>query len=256
MLITLIGRGLSPTDRHGRDALDFCNLSGCGHLVSCLTHIAGNRLVLVMTDVPDILDVFVGIPLRSSNHCFVSCVLRVEQSVPEYNIRSTVVLKHRTTWDNVLCAIRSIIWSTIMKSSDPLDAFDRGIGEIIGRLVPTTVLRSRSGDKQWFVASCRRAYDAKQTAYSAWCRARSADHWGRFVLARAEAQRAYGAARESHNEGTRNTLKHSACSHKWWETFKGSIFGVKQSIPALRGLGGGGSCWKASLQGSQFDSKQ
>ena len=33
------------------------------------------------------------------------------------------------------------------------------------------------------------------------------------MLARAEAQRVYGAARESHNERTRNTLKHSTCSH-------------------------------------------
>ena len=34
----------------------------------------------------------------------------------------------------------------------------------------------------------------------------------------------HGFARESHNDRTRNTLKHSACSHKWWETLKGSIF--------------------------------
>ena len=74
-----------------------------------------------------------------------------------------------------------------MKSADPLDALNRDIVEVVGSHVPTTVLRSRSGDKQWFDASCRRAYDAKQTAYHAWCIARSADHWGRFVLARAKA---------------------------------------------------------------------
>ena len=78
------------------------------------------------------------------------------------------------------------------------------------------------------------------------------------MLACAEAQWVYGAARESHNECTRNTLWHSTCSHKWWETLKGSIFGVKPSIAALRGLGGGlvvAPAEKASLLGSQFDSK-
>ena len=40
----------SSTDRHGRDALDFCNLAGCEQLVHCPTHIAANRLDLVMTD--------------------------------------------------------------------------------------------------------------------------------------------------------------------------------------------------------------
>ena len=55
------------------------------------------------------------------------------------------------------------------EAADPLDAFDRSVGEVIGRLVPTTVLRSISGDKQWFDACCRRAYDAKQTACRDWC---------------------------------------------------------------------------------------
>ena len=73
---------VSPTDRHGRDALDVCNLSGCELLVRRPTHTAGNRLDLVMTDVPDIVDEVVGTPLGPSDHCFVSCVLRVEESVP------------------------------------------------------------------------------------------------------------------------------------------------------------------------------
>ena len=69
----------------------------------------------------------------------------------------------------------------------------------------------------------------------------------------------YGAARKSDNERNRNALKHSTCSHKWWEILKGSIFGVKFSIPALRGTGGGlvvAPAEKASLLGSQFDRKQ
>ena len=44
----------------------------------------------MMTDVPDIVDVSVGTPLGTSDHCFVRCVLRVEQYVPDHNTRSTV----------------------------------------------------------------------------------------------------------------------------------------------------------------------
>ena len=138
---------ISPTDRHGRDALDFCDLSDCEQLVRSPTHIAGNRLNLAMTDVPDRVDVVVSTPLGTSDHCFVSCALRVEQSVPEYNIRSSIFLKHRTNWNCVCSAVRSFTWSTILKSADPLASFDRAIGEVIGRHVPTTVLQSRSGDK-------------------------------------------------------------------------------------------------------------
>ena len=176
------------------------------------THIAGNRLDLLMTDVPDIVDVVVGTTLGTSGHSFVSCVLRVEQSVPGYNVRSNIFLKHRSNWDSVRSAVRSFTWSTILKSADPLVAFDRAIGEVIGRYVSTAVLCSRSGEKQWFNASRLRAYDAKQTDYRAWCRARIGEYWCQFVFARTKAQRVYGAARKSHNESTRNTLKDSTCS--------------------------------------------
>ena len=33
---------VSPSDRHGRDALNFCILSRCEPLVRCPTHITGN----------------------------------------------------------------------------------------------------------------------------------------------------------------------------------------------------------------------
>ena len=74
------------------------------------THIAGNIPDLVLTDAHDIV-VFVGAPLGASDLCFISCVLHVEQSVPEYNVRSTVSLKHRTNWDSVRGAVRTILKS-------------------------------------------------------------------------------------------------------------------------------------------------
>ena len=93
----------------------------------------------------------------------------------------------------------------------------------------------------------------------AWSRERTAEHWGQFVLARAKPQRVYGAARESHNEPTSNTLKLSTCSHKWWEILKDSIFGVTPSILALSWPEGGlvvAPAETASLLCSQFDCKQ
>ena len=141
---------VAPTDRHERDTRDFFNLSGSEQLVRYPSHIAGNRLNIVMTDVPDIVDVVVGTPLDTSDQCFVSCVLRVEQSEPVYNARSTVFLTYRANWDSVCSAVRSYTWSTIWKPADWLVAFERAIGEVIGRYVPTTVLHIRSGDKQIF----------------------------------------------------------------------------------------------------------
>ena len=68
------------------------------------------------------------------------------------------------------------------------------VRSLVGMFLPL-FLGSRSGDMQWFDACCRRAYDAKQTAYDTRCEARNADHCGRFLLARAEAHRVNAAAR-------------------------------------------------------------
>ena len=82
-----------------------------------------------MTDLPVIVDEGVGTPLGISDHCFVSCFLRVEQSVLEYNVKSTVFLNRRTNWDNVRSTVGSFTWSTILKSADLLVALDRTVGE-------------------------------------------------------------------------------------------------------------------------------
>ena len=72
----------------------------------------------------------------------------------------------------------------------------------------------RSVDQHWFDPSCQRSNRVKLTANRVWCRTRYAVHWGRFLLACAEDQRVYAAARESHYVHTRNLLRHSTCSHK------------------------------------------
>ena len=58
-----------------------------GNLSGCPTHIADNRLDLEMTDAPDLADVLVSSPRGTSDNCFVSCVIRVEQSVCKSAIR-------------------------------------------------------------------------------------------------------------------------------------------------------------------------
>ena len=86
---------ISPTDRHGQNARDFCNLAGAEQLVEGPTHMAGNRLDLVMTNVPDVVKIWVGSPIGSSDHSYVACRLLVEQSVQEHCIRRRVRLKNR-----------------------------------------------------------------------------------------------------------------------------------------------------------------
>ena len=84
-----------------------------------------------------------------------------------------------------------------MKSADKLDPFNR---LLVRSLVGLSLSLFCIVDLE---ASNGLTPFAKQTAYYAGCRTCSADHSGRFLHARPEAQSVYGAARESHNECTR-----------------------------------------------------
>ena len=59
---------VSGTNSAGEAAYDFSNLSGCDQLVDVATHIGGNCIDLLLTDVPDVVQHLVKPPLGTSDH--------------------------------------------------------------------------------------------------------------------------------------------------------------------------------------------
>ena len=247
------------TDCHGIAALDFCTLAGFQQLVESPTHVAGSRLDLVMTDVPDVVDVSVGAPVGSSDHCSLGVCARVHQVVPGFCITRHVLLKQHVDWDVVRRVVSEFPWNAIVRAVDPVDRLNTLVADVIARYVPSRMIRIRSRDKPWFDEACRRAFDAKQVAYRAWCRARSPQCWIAYVRLRDAAEVVFSRSRREHDLRTRATLEGSASCHKWWGTLKEALFGVSPSLPALRGPRGALVCdpaGKAALLSSHFDSKQ
>ena len=60
--------GSTTTNRHGVAALDFATVSACDQLVIGPTHVRGGTRDLLMTDIPDLVQVTVVAPLFSSDH--------------------------------------------------------------------------------------------------------------------------------------------------------------------------------------------
>ena len=74
---------VSPTNCHGLRAFDFASEAGCEQLVYRPTHRSGKCLDLVFSDTPGVVACNVGIPIESSDHCYVSATIRAEQAVPD-----------------------------------------------------------------------------------------------------------------------------------------------------------------------------
>ena len=101
----------SPTDRQGHVAFDLYNLSGCDQQIRCLTHIAGNRLDLVIMDAPDIAEVFVDTPLGTYDPALSVVCFELSNLYPS-TMSQVLFLKHRTNLDNVRCA--DIVFVTVL----------------------------------------------------------------------------------------------------------------------------------------------
>ena len=102
--------GSTTMNRHGVAALDFATVSGCDQLMIGLTHACGGTVDLLMTDVPDLVQVTVVAPLGSSNHSSLSIAISMAQAIPNLCVSRRVLLKHQVNWTAVCDATGVLPW--------------------------------------------------------------------------------------------------------------------------------------------------
>ena len=126
-----------------------------------------------MTDVPGLVGVAVVAPIGNSDHSSLSAVISMAQAVPILGVSRKVFLKHQVNWNTVCGAIRELHWRNIWISDNPGEVLNEHLSLLVGRYVPTKVIRVRNKDKPWFDDRCRHAFGLKQEAHLRWIRDRS-----------------------------------------------------------------------------------
>ncbi len=86
-------QSVSPTDSHGHATLDFANVSGCSQLLTGPAQLAGNRLDLVLADIPDTVKVPAMAPLGTLDHSIIGNQLDLRQNIPACTVTKEVFLK-------------------------------------------------------------------------------------------------------------------------------------------------------------------
>ena len=162
--------GSKTTNRHGVAAFDFATVSGCDHLVVSPTHARGGTLDLLITDVLDHLQVPVVAPIGNSDHLSLSAVISMAQAIPRLRVSRKVFLKHAVNWNAVCGAIQDLPCHNIWSADYPIEVLNEHLLLLVGRFVPTKVIRVCNKDKPWFVDQCRHAFGLKIEAYLRWTR--------------------------------------------------------------------------------------
>ena len=76
--------GSMTTNRHGVTGFDFVTVSGCDQLVVGPTYARGGTLDLLMTDVPDLVQVAVVAQIGNSYHSSLSAVIAMAKAVTNF----------------------------------------------------------------------------------------------------------------------------------------------------------------------------
>ena len=60
--------------------------------------------------------------------------------------------------------MQDLPWRNIWSADNPFEVLNEHLFLLVGRYVPTTVIRVRNKDKPWFDDQCSRAFDLNQEA--------------------------------------------------------------------------------------------
>jgi hypothetical protein len=244
--------GSSHTNDHGVAACVFATSSGCSQVVGDPMHVRGGVLDLVMTNVPELLDVQFKAPIGNSDHMSLKVNLTQSQLVPDMCFRKEVFLKGSADWDGVCDDISRLPRGDIV--------FDQCLVAILNELLLSVVriLRVRTRNKPCFDDNCCRIHQVTQEAYHAWSRHRTAALWDGYTDLRRQSGRIYAAAEAEYNNRSREFLCSDLSPHKCWSTLKSAVFGSRSPLPPLLDTGDTLVCspeGKANLLNSHFDSK-
>ena len=131
--------------------------------------------------------------------------------------------------------MQDLPWGNIWSADNPVDVLNEHLSLLVGRYVPTKVIRVRNKDKPWFDDQCRHDFDLKQEAHLRWTRDRSRVNWEEFVHCQVRTKEAYSVAKHLFSIRNKEVLMNAQSPDKWCSTLKSAVFGVSSSLPPLVG---------------------
>ena len=155
--------------------------------------------------------------------------------------------------------MQDLPWHNIWSADKIVEVFNEHLLLLVGRCVPTKVIRVRNKDKPWFDDQCRHAFSLKQEAHRWWTRDRSRVNWEEFVICQLRANETTRRASISLVLETWLFLLMPRLIVKWWSILKSALFGFSSSLLPHVGGGGGLVCEsvsKSDLLSVHFNNKQ
>ena len=136
------------------------------------------------------------------------------QAVPNLCVSRKVFLKHQVNWNTVCGAKRELPWLYIWLSDNPVEVLNEHLSLLVGRHVPTKVIRVCNKDKPWLDDQCRNGFGFKHEAHLRWTRDRSRVNFEEFVRYQVKANETCSEAKRQFSDRNRDVLMNVQSPHK------------------------------------------
>ena len=140
--------------------LCFATVSGCEQLVVVPTHVRCGTLDLLITVVPDLVQVALEAATSNSDHYTLSAEISMAQAVPNLCVSRKVF--HQVNRNTVCCAIQDMLCRNIWLADNPIEILLEYFSLLVGCYLTTKVIRVCNKYIPWLDYQCNRAFCLKQ----------------------------------------------------------------------------------------------
>ena len=149
-----------PTNQPGKDTLSLCTTHGLTQLVNGPTHKDGNRLDLIMCDMPNICsEVHITPQVGSSDHYLLSTSIALSP-IQEPTAPRKVWLYSKANWNGLREELSSTNWEEMLKANDPELActnVTKVIQQAMQNHIPRKTHKCFLGKPEWYNEACEKA---------------------------------------------------------------------------------------------------
>ena len=124
-------------------------------------HARGGTLDLLMTNVPDLVQVAVIAHIGNLDHFSLSAVMSLAQEVPNFCVSKKFFFKHHFNWNTVGGEKQDLPWHNIWLADNPVEVLNEHLSQLVGHYTyqNNKVIRVQNKDKPWLYDQCRCPFD-------------------------------------------------------------------------------------------------
>ena len=124
-------------------------------------------------------------------------------------------MKPQVNWNTVGGGIRDLPHRNIWLADNPVEVLNEHLSLLVGRYVPTMVIRVRVKNKPRFEINSSLLFGLKQEAHLRWTRDHSRVNWEEFVRCQVRANDTYSEAKRQFGDRNCDVLMNVHSPHKW-----------------------------------------